>query len=75
MTTDERARVTDLIRRSVHSRARPGYRLPGFITFYGVDATSPTGVSRIGSCPLTDEYEDLIRAVNGSISPLSPTER
>jgi len=75
MTQEETIRVTDLINRSVHSRARPGFNLPGYISFYGKDDSSPTGVVKIGGCPLTDEYETLIRTVRPAISPLSPTEQ
>ncbi len=75
MTKQERDRVIDLVNRSVHSRARVLQRTTGYIKFYGKDSSSPTGVTLIGTCPLTEEYEDLIRETKGSISPLSPEER
>ena len=70
----EQNRIIDLVNKSVHSRARP-WGKDGYITFYGYDPSSPTGVSRIGGCPFTKEYEDFIRSINSAICPLSPTER
>ena len=75
LSIEEQARIRNLVNRAVHSRAKPGHKLPGYITFYGRDDSSPTGVLSIGGCPLTDEYESFIRSINSAICPLSPTER
>ena len=72
MDAKEKERVVNLVKGAVHSRARIFTDTPGYITFYGKDHSSPSGVVRIGSCPLTDEYEELIRKTDDRISPLPP---
>jgi hypothetical protein len=65
--------IPDLVARSVHSRFRP-FGNSGYITFYAPDKTSPSGVRSIGGIAATKQAEELIRSINSSISPLSPTE-
>lgn len=65
--------IKRLVGRSVHSRFRR-FGDGGYITFYGQDNTSPTGVISIGSCDYTQENCEIIRSVDPRISPLSPTE-
>ena len=76
MDAKEKERVVNLVKGAVHSRARIFTDTlkgkPGYITFYGKDHSSPSGVVRTGSCPLTDEYEELIRKTDDRISPLPP---
>jgi len=72
MEENERKRVIDLVKKSVHSRYRPNFG--GYITFYGKNNESPTGVISIGGCPATEEYQNLIRETDPRISSLSPTE-
>ena len=73
MTSETKAEITDLVNRAVHSRFR-SFGQGGYITFYGRDKTSPSGVVSIGSCDATEENENLIRSVDSRICPLSPTE-
>ena len=72
ISNEEKIRVTELIKNSVHSRYRPQFG--GYITFYGRDDKSPTGIRSIGGCDASDEYMDFISSIDSRISPLSPTE-
>jgi len=72
LSKEEQKRIIGLVQRSVHSRHRPQFG--GYITFYGRNNNSPTGLTRIGSCPSTPEYEEMISQIDSRISPLSPTE-
>lgn len=76
MELSEKNRIIDLVNKSVHSRFRPFSTAPGggYITFYGKNNDSPTGVIRIGGCDATSENQELIRKMNSRISPLSATE-
>ena len=67
--------LRQLVNDALYTRARTLENQTGYISFYGRDPTSPTGVIRIGGCPLTDEYEEFIRSIDSSMCPLSLTER